>query len=184
MTEEGPRKILKVFWSHADMSPASSKSGDTDSVARLLTIAEQFSYIKFTPTATAMSTIPPLSLCVTRWDPQWHVCNRRLLGMPIVVDLWSTCLLCIWKKGARTYGFVCNHKSILFHTISCSCVHSSLFSRTHAVHKPSASQSISLICSSVSRGLQTPLLDMAGWITSDIHLSANTSVHAIWGVAG
>jgi len=76
-----------------------------------------------------------------------------------------------------------NHLSINLQTASCSTRHSSIFSRTHDSHKPSFAQSTPLIRSRVSRGLYTPSSSSAGWMTSLIQVSANTSVQAMWGVA-
>jgi hypothetical protein len=53
----------------------------------------------------------------------------------------------------------------------------------HDAHNPYFFQSISFILCSVSSGLYTPSSSIAGWITSDIHVSANTSVHSMCGVA-
>lgn len=76
-----------------------------------------------------------------------------------------------------------NQVSINLQTVTCSSVHSLRFSVAQEEHKPSLPQSIPFIRSSVSRGLYTPSSARAGCITSDIHVSANTSVQAIWGVA-
>lgn len=67
-----------------------------------------------------------------------------------------------------------------FHISSCSLLHSSCLAFTHSSHNPFAAQSRSAIACSVSRGRQSPPFSSAGWITSGIHVSANTSVHVMW----
>lgn len=99
--------------------------------------------------------------------------------------MWITEGTCIMGPHSYNHEVITstsNHLSIIAQTFSCSSLHSLCFSSTHVEQSPRLIQSKPLIRSSVSIGLYTPPVSMAGEMTEVIQVSANTSVHAIWGV--
>lgn len=99
----------------------------------------------------------------------------------MVIDTFCvTCKVLDKSRPVHCFPTSPSHSSIFSQTTRCSPLHSSRLSSTHSWHNPCACQSSSTIACNVSSGRQSPLFVSAGVMTSGIHVSAKTSVHAMW----